>query len=86
MMFTPRRERNRMEKWFKPGKHTGWKKSLPSSTRRYRLLASTDKRMTMRKRYVQAGRKAMALANVTEDTTTERKARADAKYFFQKVR
>jgi len=74
------------EKWFSPGKHTGWKKSLPASTRRHRLLASTDKRMKMRKRYVQAGRRALALANVTQDTETEKRARADANYFFKKVK
>lgn len=74
------------EKWFNPKKHSGWKKDLKPSTRRSKLLRSTDKRLSMPSRYVQAGRKAMALANVTKDEATARKSRADATYFFKKVK
>lgn len=72
--------------WFHPEGHTGWKKTQKASTRRRKLLNATDKRKTMHDRYVEAGRKAQALANVTQDKPTERKARADANYFFKKAR
>jgi hypothetical protein len=75
-----------MKKWFKPKKHSGWKKNQKSTTRRARLLNTTDKRKTMKNRYLEAGRKALALANVTKDKPTERIARADAMYFFKKIR
>jgi len=75
----------KMEKWFKPKDKTGWKKGQKPKTRRRHLLEATDKRKSMHDRYVEAGRKALALANVTKDPATERKARADARYFFQKA-
>jgi len=71
--------------WFKPKRKTGWSKDETRSVRRARLIAATDKRMTMRARYVQAGRMAQQLANVTTDKDTERRARSDAMYFFRKV-
>ena len=74
------------KKWFKPKDHTKWKKTQKASTRRARLLASTDKRKTMHNRYLEAGRKALSLANVTQDKPTEELARADAKYFFKKLK
>jgi len=73
-------------KWFHPKKHTGWRKTQKASTRRFRLLDSTDKRKSMHNRYLEAGRKAQALANVTEDSETKRKAKSDAEYFFDKLR
>ena len=75
------------ENWFKPDerKHTGWKKHQKPTTRRRRLLASTDKRKTMHNRYLEAGRRIQALANVTEDKQTEKKAKSDASYFFNKL-
>jgi len=73
------------KKWFKPGKHTGWKKEQKASTRRSKLLRATDKRKTMHNRYLEAGRKAQALSNVTNDKETEKKAKSDADYFFNKL-
>ena len=72
--------------WFHPKTHTGWKKTQSATTRRRKLLSATDKRMSLHDRYVNAGRKAIALANVTKDPATKRKARADANYFFRKAR
>ena len=72
-------------KWFKPKKHTGWKKNQKATTRRSKLLSATDKRKNLHDRYLEAGRKALALANVTKDKVTEQKARTDANYFFRKV-
>lgn len=48
-------------------------------------MAATDKRMSRHDRYVQAGRMIQALANVTKDKATERKANSDATYFFNKA-
>ena len=73
-------------KWFKPKKHTGWKKDQKPSVRHSHLLSTTDKRKSLRKRYLEAGRKALALANVTKDKETRKKARADANYFFNKLK
>jgi len=75
-----------MKKWFNPKKHSGWKKSQKQTTRRAKLLSATDKRKSMHNRYLEAGRKAQALANVTKDKETERLARSDADYFFKKVK
>jgi len=80
------KEKVMAKKWFNPKKHSGWKKDQKPSTRRAKLLSATDKRKTMKSRYLSAGRKAQSLANVTEDKDTERKARADAKYFFSKLK
>ena len=73
-------------KWFKPKGHTGWKKTQKASYRRKLVLLSTDKRKTLRSRYVEAGRKMLALANVTQDPETKKKALSDAKYFFNRVK
>lgn len=77
------------EKWFEPRKSRGWKKTQKASTRRRKLLDSTDKRKSMRNRYIEAGRSIQSLANVNTgpkgDPETRRKARSDAKYFFDKV-
>jgi len=73
------------KKWFYPQTHTGWKKTQSSSIRRRKLLHATDKRKTMHNRYVEAGRMIQALANVTRDKATKRKAKQDANYFFKKA-
>ena len=74
------------KRWAKFETETGWKKSQKTSTRRSKMLASTDKRLSMHDRYVQAGRKLNQLANVTTDKPTEKKARSDANYFFRKAK
>jgi len=73
------------EKWFKPEKETGWKKTQKPATRRRKLMAATDKRRSRHDQYVEAGRMINALANVTKDRETERKARSDAVYFFKRA-
>lgn len=67
--------------WFKPKKVTGWKKEQPASVRRMKLLKAS-KDVSKRKRLVSAGRRALALSNVTTDKETKVKARGDADYFF----
>ena len=73
------------KKWFNPKKHSGWKKSQKASTRRTKLLNVTDKRKSMHNRYLEAGRKALALSNVTKDKRTKQLSKSDANYFFSKV-
>ena len=74
------------EKWYTHGTITGWKKTQKSSTRRAKLLQSTDKRKTMHNRYIEAGRRIQALANVNPDKETTKKATSDADYFFNKAK
>lgn len=75
-----------VDKWFEPETQTGWKKTQSTTTRRRMLLDATDKRKTMDARYLDAGRKVQALANVSKDKRTEELAGRDARYFFAKAR
>jgi len=72
--------------WFSPKSHSGWSKSQSTTTRRRKLLESTDKRKSLYNRLISAGRKIQALANVTKDTTTKKLAKQDAVYFFRKAK
>lgn len=71
------------KKWYKPKKHTGWKTGQSDETRRRKLLDSTPKNWTLHRRRLQAARRAQALANVTKNPETRRKAKSDADYFFK---
>ena len=73
-----------INKWFHPKTHVGWKKSQSPEYRRRKLLETTDKRWPLKKRYLRAAYKIQALANVTKDKETSKKASMDAKYFFAK--
>jgi len=80
-------------KWFRkavtakpPNTLGGWSKSQPKSERRRRALSSRPRNWSKKKRYLSAGRALMALANITKDKETKRKAKADAEYFFSKLR
>lgn len=75
-----------MAKWYHPKHHTGWRKDQSSETRRGQLMSTTDHRKSRDSRYLQAGRRANALANVTRDRVTERKARSDSRYFYSRAR
>lgn len=72
--------------WFKPKNHSGWKKNDPTIKRRKKVLEYTDKRKNIHDRLVQAGRKLLALANVTMDGETKIKAKEDSQYFFKLAR
>lgn len=74
------------KRWAVFERQTGWKKNQKPSTRRAKMLAATDKRLSLHDRYVQAGRMLNQLANVTTDKATERAARTDANYFFRKAK
>lgn len=75
-----------MGRWFHPRKETGWRKDQEEETRRRHLMDSTDHRRGLHDRRVEAGRRAQALANVTQDGETRRAAEADAGYFFRRAR
>ena len=68
------------DKWYKvagsKSKHTGWKKSYPAKKRRALALKG-------HKSALSAARALQALANVTQDESTEKAAQADAKYFYR---
>jgi|WetSurMetagenome_2_1015567.scaffolds.fasta_scaffold891474_1 hypothetical protein len=65
---------------------TGWTKDLPTRKRRMKALQSTDHRMSAKDRFVQAGRRLQALANITKDTRTKMLAKIDARYFFNRAK
>lgn len=65
-------------KWFEAGKSLGWSKEDKQSTRRRNALHSRNGN------YLRTARALLALANVTQDDETARKAHADAMYFFRK--
>ena len=76
-------------KWFREAVYKrppytlgGWRKNQPARVRRRHALASRPKNWSLRRRRRSAGQALQALANVTKDPETRRKARADAKYFF----
>lgn len=82
-----------MAKWFQkavgkkpPYTLGGWAKSKPPAARRRAALSSRPSNWSLGKRRLSAGRALIALANVTRDRATEKKARLDAKYFFRKNR
>lgn len=74
------------EKWFHPRRETGWKKTMNPNTRRVMLYSATDSHLSQYERNIQAGHMIRALANVTEDKETKKKAEGDAKYFSNKAK
>ena len=75
----------KINKWFKPGTRTGWKKTDPPSIRRAKLLATTTSK-TFYKKLLEAARRSMALSNVTTDPETKIKAKQDAYYYYATAR
>jgi len=60
--------------------HTGWRKKDPAEKRRRTMIRAHDGDI------LAAARACQALANVTKDPETKRKAAADAKYLFRLYR
>jgi hypothetical protein len=77
-MAKQNKKNNNNDKWFEAGKPLNWSKKDSQTKRRRSALAARNNR------YLDTARALQALANITTDTETERKARADAKYFFAK--
>jgi len=68
------------KRWFKPGKPSGWEKSMPAEKRRRLTLQSHGNDL------LSAARSKQHLTNVTSDLETKRKAQSDATYFYKKYR
>ena len=78
-----KKKMSKTKKWFKPkGNLAGWKKSQKASVRRSHAIGSTPKNRSLTYRRRLAGRRLQALSNVTKDSETRRKAKADTEYFF----
>lgn len=82
-----------MAKWFQkairakpPYTLGGWKKTKGASSRRRAALGSRPKSWSLKKRRLSAGRALLALANVTRDGATKKRAKVDAAYFFRKLK
>lgn len=81
------------KKWFRkaieekpPYTLGGWRKNLPVEERRKFALRSRPKNMSLKHRYLSAGRALNALANVSRDEKTRIAAKRDAKYFFERAK
>jgi len=61
----------------------GWTKSKPASSRQKAAISSRPKSWSLKRRRLSAGRALTALANVTRDRATRKKARVDARHFFR---
>lgn len=64
--------------WFHPKVQSGWSKDDAPTVRRQAVLKAHKGNL------LSAARGKIALANVTQDSATEKAARADAKYFLDK--
>lgn len=65
------------EKWFRAGDPLNWSKDAGQAKRRASALASR------KGNFLKVAKALQALANVTRDEETRRKARADALYFYR---
>jgi len=65
---------------------SGWHYTQKPKYRRRLIYESTDRRMSKFKRYLEAGRKMTAVANVSQNSNVKQTAKADADYFYSKVR
>ena len=75
-----------MEKWYKPKRHSGFKKEKSVDANVRVMMQNSDHRKNRHGRLLQVGRQAQALANVTKDTATRKKARAVADKVFEKIK
>lgn len=64
-------------KWFEPGRTLHWSKDDSQTIRRANALKSR------RGNALKTARALQALANVTQDVETRRKATSDAQYFYR---
>lgn len=73
------------EEWFKPKRHSGFRKSRTIDSNLRIMYLNADKRMTRKNRYLRVGRQALALSNITADIPTKAKARAVSKKAFKRA-
>ena len=73
---------DKKNKWFKPKQESGWHKDLSEKTRWNIIYRNTsDDFKGKYERNLLAEQQLNALANVTKDKETKRKAESDAEYF-----
>lgn len=72
-------------KLFKPKRESGFDKDYPIDKNLRVMYLNSDKRLTLAHRWRQVGRQAQALANVTADAPTRKKAQAVATAAFKKA-
>jgi hypothetical protein len=78
--------------WFKkavmdkPPYTTGWHKNMSQEQRLRASLASRPKSWTLQRKRLSSARALIALSNVSTDSATRMKARADARLLFKENR
>jgi hypothetical protein len=73
------------DKWYEPGRETGWDKDEPQEKRIRMVISSENKNLSPHNRNLRAFRQMNSLANVTTDSETEKKARSDAEVFRRRL-
>lgn len=71
-----------MDKWFKPKHKSGFDKDKTTKNNVRTMMTNSDHRKSEKDRLLQVGRQAQALANVTTDRETKKKAEAVARKAF----
>jgi len=71
-----------MEQWYKPKRHSGFDKDKTAKDNVRTMMRNADHRKSEKGRLLQVGRQAQALANVTTDRETQKKAKAVANRAF----
>ena len=75
-----------MTKWFKAKRHTGFDKDKSIESNLRIMYRNTAKSLSRQKRWLRVGRQALALANVSTDPATVKKAKAVSKRAFEKLK
>ena len=73
-----------VKKWFNPKRHTGFDKDKNVDDNVRTMMRNADHRKSEKDRLLQVGRQAQALANVTTDRQTQKKAQAVANRAFRR--
>ena len=71
-----------MAQWYKPKRHSGFDKDKNVDDNVRTMMRNADHRKSEKDRLLQVGRQAQALANVTTDRQTQKKAQAVANRAF----
>lgn len=73
-------------KWYEPKRESGFSKDKTIEANLRTMHGNTPKNMRREKRWLRVGRQAQALANVTQDKPTKKKAEAVAERAFKKLK
>jgi len=75
-----------MGKWYSPKRKSGFHKSKSASDNVRVMMRNAPKNYSAERKLRLVGRQAQALANVTKDKMTEKKARSTARLAFNRLR